>query len=585
MQLIAAALVQQTLGRPPLSLFSELFSPPPTCSTLKRTNFVGNDIATCGNGTIAATSECCACCAANPECAAFTLSGGTCYLKDRSATASSGGENCTSGRYNSAATNKECGATKGVDFRPDGANASVASLSVASAAECCTACTMAPGCVAWTLYDGTCYMKAENHGTATCSSCVSGIAANRSTPLPTIWKMAGMTFTGGRYCPTTQLGSSASEASLRHLASTGATWVSIVATLYQWNISSTSVFPLYNASEVRDVTSKGYYTFVTESMLAVERTIRHAHALGLHVLLKPHVDLLRDEKPSGRFWRGDIGGCPAADWSPPPAGVSPFTPEEWGAWFKSYTEAFLPYAALAERLGVAMLSMNCELYCANRQAARWRSVVSATREVYRGNLTVSQIVGHEEEMTWWDAVDVIGIDAYYKLKGGSSVAEMTASWRGAPREIALSLHAQYGKPIAYTEVGFCSGTCSRTHTPDANDYYKHAAKYAALLEAYRGDEAWFWGGKRGGETLSFPLASRCVITLTHTALPCSSSFSSHSAFWWNWDADDGSFVADDCLTPQRKPAENVLRQYWRATLPIPPATAVARCIGVGTCTC
>ena len=186
MQLIAAALVQQTLGRPPLSLFPELFSPPPTCSTLKRTNFVGNDIATCGNGTIAAASECCAYCAANPECAAFTLSGGTCYLKDRSATASSGGENCTSGRYNSAATNKECRATKGVDFRPDGANASVASLSVASAAECCMACTMAPGCVAWTLHDGTCYMKAENHGTATCSSCVSGIAANRSTPLPTI---------------------------------------------------------------------------------------------------------------------------------------------------------------------------------------------------------------------------------------------------------------------------------------------------------------------------------------------------------------------------------------------------------------
>ena len=35
----------------------------------------------------------------------------------------------------------------------------------------------------------------------------------------------------------------------------------------------------------------------------------------------------------------------------------------------------------------------------------------ARRQVYKGQLTVSQISGHEEELEWWDAVDVIGIDA------------------------------------------------------------------------------------------------------------------------------------------------------------------------------
>lgn len=50
--------------------------------------------------------------------------------------------------------------------------------------------------------------------------------------------------------------------SLGHLSSTGANWVSIVVTQYQWNISSTEIFPLYNGSAVNDTTSH-YYQFVT----------------------------------------------------------------------------------------------------------------------------------------------------------------------------------------------------------------------------------------------------------------------------------------------------------------------------------
>ena len=80
--------------------------------------------------------------------------------------------------------------------------------------------------------------------------------------LPPKWAVAGMTFTGARYCPNVTLGSAASLASMRHLRSTGAEWVSLVATQYQWNITSTRIFPLYNASEVYDVDSQ-YYTFVT----------------------------------------------------------------------------------------------------------------------------------------------------------------------------------------------------------------------------------------------------------------------------------------------------------------------------------
>jgi hypothetical protein len=58
------------------------------------------------------------------------------------------------------------------------------------------------------------------------------------------------------------MGSDKALMSLKHLASTGATWVAIIVTQYQWTIDNTTIFPLYNASEVKDITSD-YYTFVT----------------------------------------------------------------------------------------------------------------------------------------------------------------------------------------------------------------------------------------------------------------------------------------------------------------------------------
>lgn len=169
------------------------------------------------------------------------------------------------------------------------------------------------------------------------------------------------------------------------------------------------------------------------------------------------------------------------------------------------------------------------------------------RQVYKGLLTVSQIKGHEEELTFWDAVDLIGIDAYYGIDG-ETVAEKVLGWAG-PKALGAKLHAQYNRPVAYTEIGYCSGECSRDHTPSVADYARHAVQYTAVFEAFR-DVPWFAG-----------------------------------SFWWNWDTDPGAFVLDDCLTPQLKPAEDVLRRYYRATAPKPEPVGEAVCIGDGKCTC
>merc|ERR1712187_682948 len=75
-------------------------------------------------------------------------------------------------------------------------------------------------------------------------------------------------------------------------------------------------------------------------------------------------------------WRGDIG-----------CGTTPFSDEKWKAWFESYRKMIVHYDYLAEEEGAQMFSMNCELYCANRQAMHWRAMVGSVREVYSGKVT------------------------------------------------------------------------------------------------------------------------------------------------------------------------------------------------------
>lgn len=71
----------------------------------------------------------------------------------------------------------------------------------------------------------------------------------------------------------------ASDRSLANLAATGAEWVALIVTLYQNDINSTTItaHPTKTATDADLV-----------------HAIQTAHALGLKVMLKPHVDLSSD---------------------------------------------------------------------------------------------------------------------------------------------------------------------------------------------------------------------------------------------------------------------------------------------------
>jgi hypothetical protein len=285
--------------------------------------------------------------------------------------------------------------------------------------------------------------------------------------------------------------SSAATSSLQALAATGATWVSVVVEQYQETIASTNIFP----------------TARTVSDAGIASIVEQAHALHLNVVLKPQIDVL-----SGAF-RGTIGET--------------FTPDQWSAWFVSYRRFISHYATLAQHLGVEQFVVGTELTEASQHAPEWKSLISTIRSKYSGPLTYAANYGSEvEDITWWNDLNYIGVDAYYPLDS----SEPDYGWSPYLQQLA-ALAKQWGKPILLTEIGYRSvaGSVSEPWNfalTGPVDTQTQSSAYAAAFRAFA-SKRWFAG-----------------------------------MYWWAWSPQLPNGPTDDGYSPQNKPAEKQLLAWY-----------------------
>lgn len=308
------------------------------------------------------------------------------------------------------------------------------------------------------------------------------------------------------------------DASLAHLAETGASWISLIVTCYQDNISSTRIY----ASEATPTDDDLIHVFNV------------ARALNLRVMLKPHLDLWEDPAP----WRGQIGRA--------------FTREEqWQDWFASYLSFIEHYALLAASQGADLFCVGTELSGTTHRGSEWKKIVSRVRAIFPGPLVyAANHSGEETSLPWWDAVDYIGVDAYYPLasKNNPALTELKAAWQPHMATLA-SLVTKWQKPLLVTEIGYRSldGTASRPWDWQAQgpvDLGEQADCYQAAFESLY-QQPWLAG-----------------------------------LFWWAWSPDpfEGG-PGDNGYTPHDKPAEDVLRKWYggtrrRAVGPEPESTVL-----------
>jgi len=295
--------------------------------------------------------------------------------------------------------------------------------------------------------------------------------------------------------------------SMEKLAATGTEWACLAFIVYQEKYSSTKIMFDYK----KGITDK-------DLISAIEKL----HSLGMKVCLKPVINS-RDS-----VWRARITFPDESD-----KGLD----EYWNEWF-SYYQAFLcHYAEIAADTNCEMFCVGCEMGGTEYKEKHWRETVAMVKDIYKGPLMYNTNHGHEEQVQWFDAVDYVGVSAYYPLAEGKEATEenMYQSWLERKSDLK-KLSDKWNKKIIFAEVGIRSAAgCAvmpwdYLHRDLPYSEEEQANFYNSCMRAFF-HEPWFAG-----------------------------------FFWWHWDTNLYSLKeakTDRHFGIYGKNAETVLREWYK----------------------
>jgi hypothetical protein len=210
--------------------------------------------------------------------------------------------------------------------------------------------------------------------------------------------------------------------------------------------------------------------------------IRDAHALGLAVLVKPHVWV-------PERWAGAIAmGCE----------------DDWREWFANYRRELDRIARIAQDEHAEALAIGTELSETSQQPG-WDALIGDVRSLYTGRLlyVAHNVEEAEKIMSVWDQLDAIGVSLYPPLGDDEDREHRLATMRAVAERLDR-LSARTGKPIIVGEVGLRSahGAAAkpwesaeeRSSTPDPTLQADVLADWLAILDrpSIRGVLIWRW---------------------------------------------------------------------------------------------
>lgn len=187
--------------------------------------------------------------------------------------------------------------------------------------------------------------------------------------------------------------------------------------------------------------------------------IRAAEARNWTVILKPHVELV--DPTSGEILARKYIGDPH---QPSPGTVWFSDPTKVDDWFNAYyytdpDSLLRTYAQIAQDEDVDILCVGTELKgMTELYPGRWENVVSAVGQGYSiDRLTYAADWDEYESVTFWELLDVIGIDAYFPLDIASSSppqSELEDAWSTHISDVETFLYNHPGKHVFFTEIGY-----------------------------------------------------------------------------------------------------------------------------------
>jgi Glycoside Hydrolase Family 113 len=263
-------------------------------------------------------------------------------------------------------------------------------------------------------------------------------------------------------------GSKICEVALGEIAGIGATWISITPFGRMDNLESVD---LLHDFEIPGKINREL----------IRQTAEQAHSQGLKVALIPHLYVMSGE------WRGEI--LPRSD-------------ADFEEWFTAYDSFVASWARLAQEIGADLFSIGVEFKSStNLHGERWRSTIELVRSIYKGPITYSANWDEIDQVEFWDAVDFIGVNAFWPLvkKPGEGYAVM----KERATQISNQLEATsllWNRPVLFTEFGVKSAKDSALApwewpehcSKQSYDETYQAEAYEAVFETFT-DQPWFAG--------------------------------------------------------------------------------------------
>lgn len=248
-----------------------------------------------------------------------------------------------------------------------------------------------------------------------------------------------------------------------------------------------------------------------ESLLGMKATITEARNRQIQTLLKPHIWVKG-------HWPGAIQMQSEADWQ---------------EWFSNYAAFILFYAQFAEEEGVPILCIGTELELTSEKEQEWRSIIKAIRAVYSGKITYAANFTEYQKIKFWDALDYIGIQAYFPLanKEDPTVSFLNQKWAKQIRDIER-VQKKFNKPVIFTEIGYCN-TADAAISP------------------------WIWPSDRKGSRLSEEVQASCYRSFFETVW---GKDWLAGVYFWKWYPVPRQVELD--FSPQQRKAQEVMAEFF-----------------------
>ena len=235
------------------------------------------------------------------------------------------------------------------------------------------------------------------------------------------------------------------------------------------------------------------------------RPIREAKALGLKIMIKPHLAYWG----SPFSWRGDIAFK---------------TDEQWQRFFTDYERWIVRMAVVCRDADAFVVGTELDKTVGHER--QWRHIIGRIRESYGGTLTYAANWTDYQRVPFWDDLDAIGVQAYFPLTqqpGLPDKGDLELAWTCVLNDLA-AFSRRTGRPVVLSELGYACSTNAALRPWEGREGGEHADEIqrrcmAAALGALKDDEyvvgaflwKWFTGPQRRANYLMSTPAMRQVI--------------------------------------------------------------------------